>query len=82
MRPGYDKASCSDSKGRGCAEEETRHVHRRKPNKRSFCLTSVSQDRCGIADREDGPRGDTCCGVMAKLNGEQKSAAELAIPTN
>ena len=60
-------------------------VQKKKPN--MFTVgspTSASQDRCGIADREDGLRGDTCCGVMAKpkLNGEQKSAAELAIPTD
>ena len=41
MRPGYDKAPCSDSKGKGCAEEETKHVHRGKLNKRNFCPTSV-----------------------------------------
>ena len=41
MRPGYDKAPCKDSTGKGCAEEETNHVHCGKLNKRNFCPTSV-----------------------------------------
>ena len=41
MRPGYDKAPCKDSTGKGCAKEETKHVHCGKLNKRNFCPTSV-----------------------------------------
>ena len=41
MRPGYDTAPRQDSKGKGSAKEETKHVHCRKLNKRNFCLTSV-----------------------------------------
>ena len=41
MRPGYDKAPCQDSTGKGCAEEETNHVHCGKLSKRNFCPTSV-----------------------------------------
>ena len=39
IRPGYDKAPCKDSMGKGCAEEdETKHVHCQKLNKRNFVL--------------------------------------------
>ena len=44
MRPGYDKAPRQDSTGKGCEEEEeeeTKHVHRGKLNKRNICPTSV-----------------------------------------
>ena len=56
MRPGYDKAPCQDSTGKGCAEEETNHVHCGKLNKRNFCPTSASQHMCSSADKEDGDR--------------------------
>ena len=56
MRPGYDKAPCSDSTGKGCAEEENKHVHCGKLNMRNFCPTSASQHMCSSADKEDGDR--------------------------
>ena len=58
MRPGYDKAPCQDSTGKGCAEEETNHVHCGKLNKRNFCPTSASRHMCSSknADKEDGDR--------------------------
>ena len=56
MRPGYDKAPCQDSTGKGCAEEETKHVHCGKLNKRNFCPTSASRHMCSSAEKEDGDR--------------------------
>ena len=56
MRPGYDKAPCQDSTGKGCAEEETNHVHCGKLNKRNFCPTSASRHMCSSADKEDGDK--------------------------
>ena len=56
MRPGYDKAPCKDSTGKGCAEEETNHVHCGKLNKRNLCPTSASRHMCSSADKEDGDR--------------------------
>ena len=74
MRPGYDKASCSHSKGRGRAEEETKHVHRRKPNKRNSCPTSVSEFRDTCA------RGHSAGAFQAWspkfLSGKQKLVAQ------
>ena len=46
MRPGYDKAPCYDSKGKGCAEEETKHVQCRKLNKHNYCPTTVFVLEC------------------------------------
>ena len=41
--------------GKGRAEEdETKHVHCQKLNKRNFCPTSASRHRCSIADKEYG----------------------------
>ena len=75
MRPGYDKASCSHSKGRGRAEEEPKHVHRRKPNKRNSCPTSVSEFRDTCA------RGQSAGAFQAWspkfLSGKQKLVAQM-----
>ena len=38
-KPGYGTAPCQDSKGKGCVEEETKHVHCRKLNKRNLRLS-------------------------------------------
>ena len=44
--------------GKGCAEEEeeTKHVHCGKLNKRNFCPTSASRHMCSSAEKEDGDR--------------------------
>ena len=54
MRPGYDKAPCKDSTGKGCAEEETNHVHCGKLNKRNFCPTSVYTHVCHVDGLQNG----------------------------
>ena len=79
MRPGYDKAPCQDSTGKGCAEEETNHVHCGKLNKRNFCPTSAS--RTCVAVQTKRMETNMLCGVMTKLKQVQKSANDLAIPT-
>ena len=66
MRPGYDKAPCQDSTGKGCAEEEAKHVHCGKLNKRNFCPTSASRHMCSSADKEDGDRHVMWSNVQAE----------------
>ena len=49
----FNQGRSQDSKWKGRAQEEIKHFHCRKLNKRNFCPTSASRHRCSIVNQED-----------------------------